>query len=653
MMSDDLTRTFEQSFPEIEGYEILDLIGYGGMGSVYEAIQLDTKRRVAIKLLSGHLSRKDGTARFRREIELASQLEHPHIARVYDSGNSGGQFYYSMEFIDGKSVDEYVKEAHLPQQERLQLMQRICETIAYAHGCGIIHRDLKHANILVTDDGCPHILDFGLAKLLATVDGEALSVSGDVMGTPIFMSPEQASGKAGAIDARTDVYSLGVMLYHMVTGSYPHDPKGSQYEILRRVVHEEPRMPSAANSAVDNELEVILLKALAREPEQRYASAKELADDLRRYLAGDPITAMRPSSVYNFRKRLGRRRKSLYALTLLMLPIVFLGVFAYRNTGNLGDEDWLQDRVRFVPSRPVGCRPVEIRYQRNRTPLGHGPVFIHVGRNDWQDVVLPNPTMRETRRYWTYTYYPPAGTYRINVAFTDGNDQWDNNSGDDWHVDITECGTPPAPLQQVVMDQADYYEVEEWTDGQGVGHGWAGPWRLPHRQESGHFVGQMGDHEWLSLSPVAFGLWAGPNALATASRSFATPLKTGDTLHLGMQHHFIQTEPSQEVGMALQDEAGNELIALTFKGGLEHGQYNINDAEGVRQFGLHWSDRPHWISYHITGPHSYVMEIGNRSVTGTYHGALTQIMFWNHNGVAGSDHDFFFNQISVTRETAP
>jgi len=310
----------------VEAYDVQEEIGRGGMGVVYRAIQKATKREVALKvLLEGPFASSTSKRRFEREVELAALLEHPHIVTVLESGITSGRYYFAMQYVRGRRLDRYVLDRQLSVDDRLRLFAKACEAISHAHQHGVIHRDLKPSNILVDDNGAPHILDFGLARAADSDASDAsrlslLSLSGQALGTLPYMSPEQAAGTHRGIDVRTDVYALGVILYQMLTGCFPYPVTGRVSDVLRIIVEVAPEPPATHCRQIDDELQTVVLKALAKERERRYQSVGELARDIQRYLAGEPIEAKRDSSWYVLRKSLRRYR------TAVSIAAGFMGV---------------------------------------------------------------------------------------------------------------------------------------------------------------------------------------------------------------------------------------------------------------------------------------------------------------------------------------
>jgi tetratricopeptide (TPR) repeat protein len=304
-----------EAVPQIEGYRIIGRLGEGGMGTVWRAVQLRTRREVALKLLSSSSFGSERTRlRFDREVELTARLEHPHIARLYDSGCSGGCHFYAMELVDGIHLDEYVARQKLDRRQILQLLRIVCQAVNHAHQRGIIHRDLKPSNILVDRAGQPHIVDFGLARAVleqADVAGEALTLDGQMAGTLAFMAPEQAAGQINRLDTRTDVYGLGATMYLLLVGQPAHDQRGPRYQVLKRIADDDVQPPRLLNRQIDVELEAMLLKALERNSDRRYGSAGELAQDISRYLNNEPMEAVPPSSLYKLRKFAGKHHMAM------------------------------------------------------------------------------------------------------------------------------------------------------------------------------------------------------------------------------------------------------------------------------------------------------------------------------------------------------
>lgn len=325
--------------PDIEGYEVQRELGRGGMGVVFKALQHSTKRVVALKvLIEGEFASDASQRRFEREVELAAQLRHPNIIPIYDSGRSGGRMYYAMEYVHGRPLTEYLRAHNPPVEERLRLFIRICGAVAHAHLRGVVHRDLKPANILVDADGEPHVLDFGLAKIGGMRD-MAMSITAQVIGTPAYMAPEQVAGDPTAIDPRTDVYSLGIVLYEMLLGSMPYPTTGALGDTLNHITGTEPVAPRKKNRSVSRDLETIVLKALAKRKDERYQTAHALSADVSHYLAGEPIEARRASALYLIGKALWPHRHFAAAVALiLILGGSLLFVLMRQRTANLAQQ---------------------------------------------------------------------------------------------------------------------------------------------------------------------------------------------------------------------------------------------------------------------------------------------------------------------------
>jgi WD40 repeat protein len=278
-------------FPVVAGFEILGELGRGGMGVVYQARQVALNRLVALKMiLAGSHAGPEEQRRFRVEAEAIARLRHPNFVQVHDHGHSDGHAYLALEFVEGGTLARKAAGVPQPPAQAAQLVETLAAAMQHAHQLGLVHRDLKPANILFTADGVAKITDFGLAKRLE--GATAATASGALLGTPSYMAPEQAAGHGKAVGPATDVYALGVILYELLTGRAPFQGD-SVLEVLRRVQEDEPLSPARLRPGLPRDLETICLKCLRKDPRQRYASAADLADDLRRFLTDRPIRARR------------------------------------------------------------------------------------------------------------------------------------------------------------------------------------------------------------------------------------------------------------------------------------------------------------------------------------------------------------------------
>ncbi len=343
----------DSTFPPVIGeFAVRRVIARGGMGVVYEADQAEPRRRVALKVVRGGEFVDEGTLRlFRREIQALARLEHPGIASLYASGRTpDGLHYFAMEFVPGQPLDLWLRSKGVgpfgPEETRarLALFLDVADAVAYAHQRGVLHRDLKPSNIVVTPDSDVKVLDFGLARITDIDVSRATQATeiGTLRGTLIYMSPEQLSGDPGLVDARTDVYALGVILFEILTLEHPLDLEHlPPFDVPRAILQAAPKSLNRAwkgRHRPDPDLATIVAKALEKDPGHRYATVPALADDVRRYLSGLPILARAPSAAYQLRKLIARNKKPFAALAAAVVLLLGFGISMAVVAGRLAAE---------------------------------------------------------------------------------------------------------------------------------------------------------------------------------------------------------------------------------------------------------------------------------------------------------------------------
>ncbi|MEZ6060334.1 MAG: protein kinase [Planctomycetaceae bacterium] len=386
-------------------YVLLNEIARGGMGVVYRARQTTLNRVVALKMIScGELASREEVERFLGEARAAANLQHPNIVAIHEIGEQDGRHYFSMDFVEGASLAERIQEAPLPAMTAARYMATVAEAMHFAHSKNIIHRDLKPSNILIDRSDQPRVTDFGLAKRLDT-DSELTGV-GVVIGSPSYMSPEQASGGQRKVSAASDIYSMGATLYALLTGRPPFRAE-SAVQTLIQVTHSECVPPRLLNPAIPRSLEVICLKCLEKDAERRYRTAGDLAEDLRRFLAHQPILA-RPASWFERAGKWCRRKPALAAVLAMLFLSVTLGAAGVvtqwrRAESALVEARQQRDRARESVVEAIRARNI------SETDLQHAmdaidEYFVRISQNDLLNVAGMMPLRRELLTESTVLY---------------------------------------------------------------------------------------------------------------------------------------------------------------------------------------------------------------------------------------------------------
>jgi eukaryotic-like serine/threonine-protein kinase len=465
---------------QIDGFEILEELGRGGMGVVYKARQKNLNRLVALKMLLGEVQPgASNLARFRLEAEALAQLRHPNMVQIYDVGEQAGRPFFVLELIEGGSLSRKLGGQPQPPRAAAQLVQTLARAVQQAHHQGIIHRDLKPANVLLQGGdphatGCdlqsviPKISDFGLAKRLNQESNQTRT--GTILGTPSYMAPEQAGGKGKAIGPAADIYALGALLYELLTGQPPFRSE-NPLETVFLVISQEPVPPRRLQPKVPHDLETICLKCLQKAPAQRYASADDLADDLGRFLAGEPIRARRTSAAQRFGKWVKRKPAVAALLALGLLAVVWTGFVHGPTVFRLATN---QGRLALATSHPE----VKVHVQRAGAEVavldGENPT-ITLPAGDYELVLAEEPPGLELSADHVTLGRNSLGTVDVRVQKVGELGHFDGHRGPvralaispDGRFALSGSGDPGGDQTLRLWDMGDGKELRRFGDQHG------------------------------------------------------------------------------------------------------------------------------------------------------------------------------------------